>query len=83
MSTSTSTRTSTSTAPLAISGTDESMWLQPVAPQGILKPGRNTVAVEVHQNRANSSDLGFDLSLTGFRQESAKKKPTKPEETEL
>jgi Bacterial protein of unknown function (DUF839) len=29
--------------------------------------GTNTIAVEVHQYQADSSDLGFDLSLTGTR----------------
>ncbi len=31
-----------------------------------LVAGRNTLAVEIHQASANSSDLGFDLSLTGL-----------------
>ncbi len=31
-----------------------------------LLPGRNTVAVEVHQSSITSSDLSFDLELVGF-----------------
>lgn len=34
-----------------------------VIPKGVIKPGVNVVAVEVHQNSVNSSDLSFDLEL--------------------
>jgi hypothetical protein len=34
-------------------------------PPGLLVSGNNVIAVEVHQGSAGSSDLSFDLSLTG------------------
>ena len=33
-------------------------------PAAALRPGRNVLAVEVHQNSPTSSDLGFDLELS-------------------
>ncbi|NIP92566.1 MAG: carboxypeptidase regulatory-like domain-containing protein, partial [Akkermansiaceae bacterium] len=39
----------------------------PIAVSPPLRPGRNVVAVEIHQANARSSDLGFDLELGGFR----------------
>ena len=36
-----------------------------------LRAGTNVLAVEVHQAAANSSDLGFDLALSGLRAASA------------
>jgi hypothetical protein len=41
----------------------ERRWLDPSA----LRPGRNTLAVEVHQSSRASSDLSFDLRLIRFR----------------
>lgn len=32
---------------------------------GLLRPGANLIAVEIHQHRPDSSDISFDLSLTG------------------
>lgn len=34
-------------------------------PMGLLVPGQNTVAVEIHQNSPQSSDISFDFSLSG------------------
>ena len=31
-----------------------------------VKPGKNVIAVDVHQRGPTSSDLGFDLRLTGY-----------------
>ena len=37
-------------------------------PGNLLKPGKNLLAVSVHQQRADSSDLAFDLSFTPLSQ---------------
>lgn len=56
--------TATTLAPLAIAGADETAYVSlPVT--GQLYNGTNVIAVEVHQNAGTSSDLGFDLALTG------------------
>lgn len=34
-------------------------------PTSAFSPGENTIAVEIHQGNASSSDMSFDLSLTG------------------
>lgn len=36
-------------------------------PKGLIKPGNNVLAVEVHQNNAASTDLSFDLALSTVR----------------
>ncbi len=33
--------------------------------KGLIKPGQNTIAVEIHQNGNTSSDISFDLDLSG------------------
>jgi len=40
-------------------------WQEAAVGAGLLQAGKNVVAVEVHQAAANSSDLSFDLSLSG------------------
>lgn len=55
-----------STFALAASNTDENLWHPYDVPSALLLPGTNTLAVEVHQSAANSSDVSFDLRLTGF-----------------
>ncbi|QCW51430.1 hypothetical protein FE634_15320 [Nocardioides dongxiaopingii] len=47
------------------SGTAENAWRGFVVPAGLVVPGLNVVAVEVHQDSPSSSDLGFDLRLSG------------------
>jgi hypothetical protein len=49
----------------SISGTAENAFTTYRIPSTHLVAGTNVVAVEVHQSAANSSDLGFDLSLSG------------------
>lgn len=51
----------------AIGGADETNWLTYAANPGLLVPGTNVLAVEIHQAGTNSSDLSFDLELTGIR----------------
>jgi hypothetical protein len=46
-----------------VSGADENAWLSAVLPPGLLRPGTNVLAVEMHQNGTASSDLSFDLEL--------------------
>lgn len=47
-------------------GSDEAALRAFEVPASLLAPGVNTIAVEVHQDRASSSDLSFALSLTGL-----------------
>ncbi|WP_068920831.1 PQQ-binding-like beta-propeller repeat protein [Planobispora rosea] len=51
-------------APSTIFGADENVWQTLAIDPGRLLPGRNTLAVEVHQAQATSSDMSFDLRLT-------------------
>ena len=46
-----------------VAGSAESAWNTVDLPATALKTGTNTIAVEVHQDSATSSDLSFDLSL--------------------
>ncbi|HRZ97404.1 MAG TPA: CotH kinase family protein [Paludibacter sp.] len=48
----------------AISGTDESIYYSFTLDKKLLLTGNNVIAVEIHQNAANSSDVSFDLELT-------------------
>lgn len=50
---------------MEVIGSDESAYLEFSIDLGTLLKGRNVMAVEVHQASANSSDMGFDLELTG------------------
>ena len=52
-------------ASASISGTAENAFTTYRISAKHLTGGTNVLAVEVHQSAANSSDLGFDLSLTG------------------
>lgn len=51
-------------ATLAVGGADESTFTSYNIPATSLLAGDNVLAVEVHQNAGNSSDLSFDLGLT-------------------
>lgn len=55
----------TTLAGSSISGAGESTWQQFDLPSTGLVAGENTIAVEVHQSAANSSDVSFDLQLAG------------------
>ena len=51
-------------APVVIGGSDETAVItMPIV--ATLRRGTNVIAVEVHQAAVTSSDLAFDLSLTG------------------
>lgn len=57
---------------LAATAADEGITYQTFNfPSSLLAPGQNSIAVEVHQTTATSSDLSFDLMLWG-------EKPTLP-----
>ena len=55
-----------SLAVTAVGNEDESAWWETLADAGLLQDGPNVIAVEVHQSTLDSSDLGFDLELTGL-----------------
>ena len=48
----------------AVSGTAETNWFPFAIDPGLLRPGRNVLAVELHQNQASSSDVAMDLELS-------------------
>lgn len=56
--------TFTTLATANVGGEDETTHFYPASiPTGLLREGRNVVAVEVHQVRPASTDLSFDLEL--------------------
>lgn len=57
--------------PAVSDGTSETIPVTRTLPGSVLWPGVNTLAVEVHQATPNSSDISFDLSLTGTPTESS------------
>lgn len=46
-----------------VDGADESTYFETVINPASLQIGSNTIAVEIHQQRENSSDISFDLEL--------------------
>ena len=55
-----------STAVATVSYGDETTYFTYKVPSSQLKSGANTLAVSVHQDQAGSSDLGFDMEVTGI-----------------
>ena len=56
----------TTVASAAISGSDETTFVSPPATlANTLVNGTNVLAVEIHQSGATSTDISFDLELTG------------------
>ena len=51
-------------ADAAVSSTEETAYTELELDPSLLAEGRNVLAVEVHQAAGNSSDLGFDLTLS-------------------
>lgn len=49
----------------AYEATDENAWYTAAVNRGLLISGTNVIAVEVHQVSPDSSDLSFDMSLSG------------------
>ncbi|PCJ64397.1 MAG: hypothetical protein COA58_13670 [Bacteroidetes bacterium] len=58
--------TSSSTAITAISSSDEGDYDMYTIPSTLLSNGVNTIAVELHNSSAGSSDLAFDLELSAI-----------------
>jgi len=54
-------------ASAGIGGAAESAFVQTIIATSNLMSGRNLLAVEIHQSATNSSDLSFDLTLSGLR----------------
>ena len=52
---------------LSLGGTIENYFTPFTSPKGIIKPGNNFLAVEVHQNSGSSSDVSFDFSIQTIR----------------
>jgi hypothetical protein len=52
-------------ADVGITGADEETYLSANVAASVLVPGMNIIAVEMHQNSTNSSDISFDLMLWG------------------
>ncbi|NHA66598.1 fibronectin type III domain-containing protein [Phycicoccus flavus] len=50
-----------------IAGSEENLWRTVDVPASALVPGRNVVAVEVHQDQPSSSDISLDLELGPVR----------------
>lgn len=65
----------TSVAPAAIGGADESAFHSAVIDRGLLVPGMNTLAVEVHQQSGTSSDISIDLRLSDINTASVVRGP--------
>jgi PKD repeat protein len=63
----TGTITSTTRASRYVAGSAESQWQTISLPAEALKPGENTIAVEVHQDAPSSSDVSFNLELRPVR----------------
>jgi hypothetical protein len=53
----------------AVSGADENLWFTNSLDPALLGDGTNVVAVEVHQQSATSSDVGFNFQLAAIRSE--------------
>lgn len=51
----------------AIRGSDETTYDKKIIDAKFLKNGKNVMAVEIHQARASSSDISFNLQLIGHR----------------
>jgi acid phosphatase type 7 len=44
---------------------DGATWIETMLSSSVLQTGNNTIAVEIHQSSAGSSDISFDLQLLG------------------
>ena len=53
---------------LSSANADEGIYISKPLNTGLLKPGQNTVAVEIHQVSGASSDISFDMDLTMTRE---------------
>jgi hypothetical protein len=58
-------------ATTAIGNADESAWNSAPLDPALLVAGTNTIAVEIHQQSATSTDVSFDLELVGTEAQAA------------
>ncbi len=49
---------------LALQAAQEGVYAPFNIPKGLIKPGKNVIAVEIHQSSSSSSDISFDLELS-------------------
>jgi hypothetical protein len=56
---------STWAASPAVGDAEESAWFSSIVDPALLRTGTNVLAVEIHQVNATSTDISFDLRLTG------------------
>jgi hypothetical protein len=63
--------TASTLAASAVGGPDESRFFEFEINPGRLRSGNNVIAIEIHQNAPNSSDISFDAELIITRQSSA------------
>ena len=59
----TGTITNLTRANATVSGTNETNWITTPLSPGLLLSGTNVIAVEIHQDSTNSSDIAFDFEL--------------------
>ncbi|MCZ6598895.1 MAG: hypothetical protein O7B99_14755, partial [Planctomycetota bacterium] len=59
--------TSATEAKSAVVTSAEDAFFETLADPSLLVPGRNVLAVEIHQSGADSPDVSFDLTLSGRR----------------
>jgi len=57
--------TFTTKSATGIAGSDESKIFEQTIPSTSLVAGLNVIAVEIHQDQANSSDISFDMEVVG------------------
>jgi hypothetical protein len=57
----------TTFASSSVSGAEEDEYFSYAVPPAALREGSNVIAVEVHQISLTSTDISFDLSLTGWK----------------
>ncbi len=67
--------TAATLASVSISGAGEAAFNETFHDTSLLVAGTNVIAVEIHQNAANSSDISFDLAFTGITQPAVTRGP--------
>lgn len=67
--------TAATLAPIGITGVAEAAFNETFHDTSLLIAGTNVIAVEIHQNAPNSSDISFDLAFTGITQPAVTRGP--------
>jgi hypothetical protein len=68
---------------VSVGGTDETTYIDYDIPSGSLVDGNNTIAVEVHQANATSSDISFDMQLNATKNQILTEESVKGEEIDI